>query len=386
MQRRLLLLLSLLLICVVCSVNRDFAEAGRLSEAEIAVIVDEALERGEIANAFYLGDWRHSVENFYEYDEDTLFWQVESIAASLPIPDGAGVQYSALDSWADVENMFGAAFVAPLSEQYLTDIAEQYVFVDGVLYLNEAVAVRPLSLIVWQHEPLKVIEQTAERLTVELAGTYMLTGNEVVLPVNLIKQGNDWLLDESFSPIEYAEGDCFYSQTEVNEILADVMARAELANYAAAADSFHIVEESVKRESDKTTALIDTDNQDEAIYAQLAKKLKTINDVENCFREAFVSDVAQEYSRKLPESEAYVERPGGLAVRIDVSYMPIMMMDWDMNDYTVWLNSEREIILIMRAAFNDEQEYYAFRLQKDGERWLCDETYAPTSKYSWVLN
>lgn len=386
MHRFLLLLLSLWLVCSGCAQNEESPEVSRLSEAEIAVIVDEALERGEVANVFYLGDWWRSVENFYEHDEGTSFWQVETIRASLPIPDGASEQYSNLGSWDDVENMFGAAFVAPIAERYLADIAEQYVFVDGVLYLNEAVAVMPLSLIVWQHEPLNVIEQTAESLTVELAGTYMLSGHEVVLPVNLIKQEDDWLLDESFSPIEYTEEDYFYSQAELDEILADVMVRVELANCAAAADSFHIIEESVQCETDKSTALIDRDKQYDVIYAYLAKRLKTTEDVQNCFAEAFVPEVAQKYSQNLLESDAYVERADGLAVRIDVAYMPITMQDWHTDDYTVWLNSEREIILLMRTNFNDRQEYYTLRLQKDGDRWLCDETYAPDSRYSWVLN
>lgn len=198
-----------MLICVGCTPKGEIAEQSRLSDLEIAVLVDEALNRGEIANAFYLGDWWCSVEKFYENDEDILFWQVETIRNSLPIPDGASDSYFALKSWNDVEHMFGATFVASLFERYLADIAEQYVFVDGDLYINEALAVMPLSLIVWQHEPLRVIEQTAERLTVELAGTYMLTGHEVVLHVNLIKQGHDWLLDESFSPMEYTEEDYF---------------------------------------------------------------------------------------------------------------------------------------------------------------------------------
>lgn len=394
-MRKLVVLLLLALVCTGCSQYAKPAELTQLSEVEIAAIVDEALTRGEIANVLYLGDFWPSAYNSYTDDAGVLFRPIEGPPythnyVSLPIPDGADEQYAALGSRADIAAMFSSTFVSPLAERYYADIAEQYAFADGSLYLNNSVAVIPLSLIVWQHMPLDILEQTGEHLTVELAGTYMLTGHEAVLPLTLTKQGDNWLLDESFSPIEYTEEDYYYNEAELADIISDVMSRVELANRAYSADSFYTIENTMQGEYGKRTALIDPDNQGDSIYAYLAEKFQTTDDVKKCFADAFIPEVAQKYIYNRFDASggvaAYVDRADGLAVCPEVYYPPITIINWHLDNYTIWQNSETQIILIACTDFYEEQEYFALRLQNDGNRWLCDETYAPDSKYSWVLN
>ena len=67
--------------------------------------------------------------------------------------------------------------------------------------------------------------------------------------------------------------------------------------------------------------------------------------------------------------------------------MPITMLNWQPDDYFIWKNSEKQIIVIMGAEYpHFNYGYYPLRLQLIDDKWLCDKSYEiSASKLSWQV-
>lgn len=196
-----------------------------------------------------------------------------------------------------------------------------------------------------------------------------------------------WLLDESFSPREFAAEEQFYSDEELQSILTDALGRADVY----AADSFTVISSSIQGDYGAAYGLIDTERQHDEYYARLAKEIKTTDDVKQCFTDAFVDNVAQRYIDNLFGDDypsVYIDRADGLAIHTNVACMPFMMDEWQSDDYTVWQNSAQQIIVIMCVdgyGFGPTGGYYALRLHLVDGRWLLDDSFTASmgAKYNW---
>ncbi len=408
-------LLTLLLLPLLLGLS-GCGQAAKLSDAEIAAIVDAALTRGEIANAFYAGDFSYA--KYTDYIMNAAGQALGEIASLSPewydafgydgekTAEPAAALFAAPLTEAGFRGVFTSAFVPELAERYLQELTDKFTFTADKAYCNKNVPTVPPSLIVWQHEPLRVLSQSAGKIEVELSGTYMLTGTETALPLTLTNVDGQWLLDESFSPREYTEADYYYTGDEVDAILADVMARADIANKVNFYTGFNIIPSSIQDKNGKPhgeyisygggplTALIDTETQYDEPYARLAKELRTTDDVKRCFTDAFVPDFAEEcidilfdyyVKDQANANPGYVDRPDGLAVSYDVEAVMLNYSPWQADRYLIWQNSADQIVLIMVTLETGDgffyDQYCPLRITKMNDKWYCDETYRAIGHY-----
>lgn len=191
--------LQVLLCGVLCICMPVLAGCGaaQYTEDEVAEIVDAALTQGEIANLLYLGEFDSDYSEYIETDEG-LFELVMPEEQTLPFPVEVDLLalVAELQSIEDIRTCLQDAFVPHLAEAYLADMfspgGDTYRMEGGLLYQNVSMVLATLSLIVWEHQPQSIIENTPDRLVVELRGTFMLTGNMQILPLTLTRQ-NDTL-------------------------------------------------------------------------------------------------------------------------------------------------------------------------------------------------
>lgn len=351
-----------------------------LTEEEVFEITAAALDRAEAANLLYLGDFSWysdrvsggylAIKESYNFDPP------------FPYTIDLGAMLSSFDTAEDVRALFTDTFVLELAERYTEPLfsGEEplYTVVDGWLYQMEVLSSgrAPLSLVLWEREGMSLLEQTEDRLVVEVPGRYMLTGHEALLPLTLTKVEGKWLLDESYSPREYPE-EGFYSREELTEILETALTRGSLAGrlYAAGVSA-------VQGTAKDGFGLVNLDEAPE----ELRPYLQSVGTVKAAFPEVFVSPAAEEYAEKA--ASLYRDTDRGLAVNLEIAAMPLSMKTWDTEHYTVYRNEEDALLFLIPTDFEGISfDWCPLRLWRDEGVWKLDETYAASSRnivpWSW---
>ena len=351
-----------------------------LTEEEVFEITAAALDRAEAANLLYLGDFSWysdrvsggylAIKESYNFDPP------------FPYTIDLGAMLSSFDTAEDVRALFTDTFVPELAGAYaeplLSGEEPLYAVMDGWLYrLNIPTSARPpLSLVLWEREGMSLLEQTEDRLVVEVPGRYMLTGHEALLPLTLTKVEGKWLLDESYSPREYPE-EGFYSREELTEILETALTRGSLAGrlYAAGVSA-------VQGTAKDGFGLVNLDEAPE----ELRPYLQSVGTVKAAFPEVFVSPAAEEYAEKA--ASLYRDTDRGLAVNLEIAAMPLSMKTWDTEHYTVYQNEEDALLFLIPTDFEGISfDWCPLRLWRDEGVWKLDETYAASSRnifpWSW---
>ena len=380
-----------LLIITGCTANRAY------SQEEIYQIVDNAPSKGELANLLFLGEFE--TPNEIELTtENGLTYSYIQHSNQLPLPTKGDI-WTLLQSFSsndDIKAYMNNTFINTLSEQYLsqmiTDEGNKYEFQNKQILQCRYLATYPISLINWQHQPLEITINQKNKIQVMLKGEFILTGTDTTLPLTLIKKDDQWLLDESFSPQEQKTEDYYYSQKELQNILDSTLIKANKANKLYAADNFKITDDSFNglfANNKIYYGLIDKQNQYNQYYEVLAKEFTNTASIKKLYNETFVEDLAQIYLDNLflAEAPVYLDLPEGLAYKLNIACMPITLLEWQSEDYIVWLNTENEIMVIMGAEYpNFDYGYYPLHLQFINGKWLCDETYE-TSIFSlnWYI-
>lgn len=194
--------LCFLLCLLLAGCEKEPAEEV-LTEEEVFEIVSETLDRAEAANLLYLGA--------FDGDSDRISGQYVAVKDGyyfnppFPYTTDLSAMCASFDTAEDIRTLFGDTFVPELAEAYaeplLSGEEPLYTVVDGWLYrLNIPTSARPpLSLVLWEREGMSLLEQTEDRLVVEVPGRYMLTGHEALLPLTLTKIEGKWLLDETYA-------------------------------------------------------------------------------------------------------------------------------------------------------------------------------------------
>lgn len=351
-----------------------------LTEEEIFEITAETLEWAEAANLLYLGA--------FDGDPNRISGQYVAVKESynfdppFPYTIDLSAMCSSFDTSEDIRTLFTDTFVPELAKAYaeplLSGEEPLYTVIDGWLYrLNIPTSARPpLSLVLWEREGMSLLEQTEDRLVVEVPGRYMLTGHEALLPLTLTKVDGKWLLDESYSPREYPE-EGFYSREELTEILEAALTRGELADYLYAAN-VSAVPGTAKGEF----GLVDLEDAPE----ELRPYLQSVDTVKKAFSEVFVSPAAEEYAEEAASLYRNMDR--GLGVNLAIAAMPLSMVDWDTEHYTVYQNEEDILLFLIPIDFEGISfDWCPLRLWQDEGVWKLDETYAASSRnivpWSW---
>ena len=346
-----------------------------LTEEEVFEITAAALDRAEAANLLYLGDFSWysdrvsggylAIKESYNFDPP------------FPYTIDLGAMLSSFDTAEDVRALFTDTFVPELAERYTEPLfsGEEplYTVVDGWLYQMEVLSSgrAPLSLVLWEREGMSLLEQTEDRLVVEVPGRYMLTGHEALLPLTLTKVEGKWLLDESYNPREYPE-EGFYSREELTEILETALSRAELAGQLYVANI-----RAVPGTARDGFGLVDLDEAPE----ELRPYLQSVDTVKELFPEMFVSPAAEKYAEEA--AFFYRDTDRGLAVNLEIAAAPLSNVDWDTEHYAVYKNEEESLILLVPNSYEDILSSLGpLRLWRDGASWKLDESYAESSSSS----
>lgn len=351
-----------------------------MTEEEIFEITAEILERAEAANLLYLGAF--SLDGDRPYGEYVAVKETYNFDPPFPYTIDLSAMCSSFDTAEDIRALFADTFVPELAEAYaeplLSGEEPLYTVIDGWLYrLNIPTSARPpLSLVLWEREGMSLLEQTEDRLVVEVPGCYMLTGHEALLPLTLTKVDGKWLLDESYSPREYPE-EGFYSREELTEILETALTRVKLPDQMYAAN--------VRAVPGTTKDGFGLVNLDEA-PEELRPYLQNVDTVKKAFSEAFVSPAAEEYAEEA--ASLYRDTDRGLAVNLEIAAMPLSMVDWDTEQYAVYQNEEDALLLLIPTDFEGISfDWCPLRLWQDEGIWKLDETYAASSHnivpWSW---
>lgn len=403
-MKKLVVLFSLLLGLMLLA--SCFADNSYTAD-EVTQIVDEALTKGELANLLYLGEFATPVDDALITADGLTYGYVEQ-DTELPLATKGNIWALITDftTTEDIKAYMQSTFVSQLAEEYLAKIftseGDKYLFQDDQLLQCRTLPNPPLSLIRWQHQPLEILTNQPNELTVRLSGEFILTGTETQLSLTLSRQNGQWLLDTSFSPLEQLANDFYYTKEELQSIVNETITRANKANLLYVADNFRIIPDSrhkifrnvptydQKHTYDIHYGLIDQNNQQDADYAALAKEFTTTAAIKQLYEETFVQERAKRYLDNLFAADypRYIDLPEGLAYNLEIAAMPIMLLDWQPEDYIVWLNTEALIVLIMRVDHprHITSDYYPLRLQLVDGEWLCDETYeAPILFCDWHI-
>ena len=366
--------LCFLLCLLLAGCEKEPAEEV-LTEEEVFEIVSETLERAEAANLLYLGDFSWYADR--TSGEYLAIKESYNFDPPFPYTIDLGAVLSSFDTAEDIRTLFADTFVPELAECYAEPLFSGemplYTVVDGWLYqLEELSSGRaPLSLVLWEREGMSLLEQTEDRLVVEVPGCYMLTGHEALLPLTLTKVDGKWLLDESYSPREYPE-EGFYAREELTEILKTALTRAKLPDQLYAAN--------VRAVPGTTKDGFGLVNLDEA-PEELRPYLQSVDTVKKAFSEVFVSPAAEEYAEEA--ASLYRDTDRGLAVNLEIAAVPLSNVDWDTEQYAVYQNEEDALILLVPNSYEDILSSLGpLRLWRDGASWKLDESYAESSSSS----
>ena len=395
------MLVTLILFSSGCNDNKH----NFYTPNEVYQIVNDTLTKGEIANLIYLGQFSTTNDDILTPESNLSYgYIVESEQLPLPTNGDIWKLIKTFNNTDDIKTYIRKTFIPSLAEQYLMDIftsnGNKYVFQNNQLLQCRYLATYPISLIKWEHQPIEIIINKQDKLQVMLKGNFMLTGLETTLPLTLTKINDQWLLDESFSPQEQEPKDYYYNPTELKNILEDTLTKANKANQLYVADNFHIIPNSERKifsnvstyapeyNYDIYYGIINTKQPDED-YADLIREFTTTEAIKQCYNEAFVNELAQFYINNLfiQDYPTYIDQPEGLAYKLNIACMPITMLNWQPDDYFIWKNSEKQIIVIMGAEYpHFNYGYYPLRLQLIDGKWLCDKSYEiSASKISWQL-
>ena len=180
-----------LLLCLLLTGCEKTPPEEVLTEEEIFGLVSDTLDRAEAANILYLGA--------FDGDSDRISGQYAAVKDGysfnppFPYTIDLSAMCASFDTSEDVQALFADTFVPELAEAYaeplLSGEEPLYTVIDGWLYrLNIPTTARPpLSLVLWEREGMSLLEQTEDRLVVEVPVRYMLTGHEALLPLTLTK-------------------------------------------------------------------------------------------------------------------------------------------------------------------------------------------------------
>ena len=365
------LVLCLLALCLVWSAAGCTGPAEELpGPEEVEEIVAQALYRGEAANLLYLGDFSggkgpDSWGKWWEARPEYVF--TDSFETQVDLQ----ALLDEIQSVEDIQAYFRGTFVPALAERYIGNLfspaRQKYTFEEGQLYLNGSMPMVPLSLITWEREVQEILEQTEDTLVVSLRGRYMLTGNEAVLPLRLQRLDGQWLLDESFSPVEYDPDEGFYTPEEAAAIL-----HAALENGDRADDLNRAGFSTTGRGDREGYTLIDLTE----VTEEQAKDLQSWETVQAAFREIFLPAAAE---RCIQNAEVlYRDTDRGLAENLAVAAMPLSMSFWDEKNVIVYRNTEDAMVFLVRTIYSNDvrdQKYCPLRLFLRDGLWKMDSSY-----------
>lgn len=179
------------------------------------------------------------------------------------------------------------------------------------------------SLIKWQHQPLEIIVNKADKLKVLLQGEFILTGSQTQLPLTLTQQNDQWQLDKNFCPLEQKPEDYYYGSDKLQNIINDVLYRVNNAK--------------------NTNPIYDYNSQE-------------------LFQKAFLYEAALFYAN-------------------NQNWNKLKQSSWQADDYQVWLNTQDKIVVIMRNGSNQYRPLNIYRME---EYWVTDETYAAQGEFAAV--
>lgn len=338
--------------------------------AEAEEIVADALKRGEAANLLHTGE----LDGWDWLDADGVYF----ITPFQTVVDPPELEAS-LHTEADIEAVYRRAFVPELAEQYIgalfSDSEAAYRFGEaGELLRNQLPAI-PLSLIVWDRTVQEILEWTEEKLVVELEGRYMLTGHQAVLPLTLWQVDGAWLLDESFSPREYDPDEGCYTREEIQKILEAAVQRGYTANGVYGGVCFP-----VPGTGEGDFALVDLaeareDNPERALY------LQSMETVRQCFYDAFVPWVAEDYFQKV-DGALYRDSSRGLMINAAVAAPNLCYSVWQTDEFAVYQNQEDLLLLLVRADLQaSEPHIRPLWLRRTEGTWLLDKSFEADGLY-----
>ena len=182
------------------------------------------------------------------------------------------------------------------------------------------------SLISWQHQPLEITTNEPNKLEVILKGEFILTGTITNMPLTLTLKNSQWQTDNSFCPQEQTPSNYYYTETELQNIVEDVLYRVDK------------VKNAYPIHDDKSIEL---------------------------FREAFIFEAAGYYHADFTNQ----------------NWEQLCQSLWQFNDYKVWLNKQDKIVLIMK---NGNNTYRPLNIYKIDGQWLTDESYAAQGDFAAV--
>lgn len=343
--------------------------------AEAEEIVADALKRGEAANLIHTGELA-AVSG-----RGDRFYPVDCARSSPPFETQVDLPalLASLHTEADIETVYRDAFVPELAEQYIGALFSgseaAYRFGEaGELLRNQLPAI-PLSLVVWDRSVREILEWTEEKLVVELEGRYMLTGHQAVLPLTLWQTDGAWLLDESFSPQEYDPDEGCYTREEVQEILEAAIQRGYTANGVYGGVCFP-----VPGTGEGDFALVDLaeareDNPERALY------LQSMETVRQCFYDAFVPWVAEDYFQEV-DGALYRDSSQGLMINAAVAAPNLCYSVWQTDEFAVYQNQEDLLLLLVRADLQaSEPHIRPLWLRRTEGTWLLDKSFEADGLY-----
>lgn len=182
------------------------------------------------------------------------------------------------------------------------------------------------SLISWQHQPLEITTNEPNKLEVILQGEFILTDTTTTLPLTLTLKNSQWQTDNSFCPQEQPASDYYYTETELQNIVEDVLYRVDKVK------NVYPVHDDISRD---------------------------------LFREVFLFETAGYYYSDFTNQ----------------NWEQLCQSSWQLYNCKVWLNTQDKIVLIMK---NGNNTYRPLNIYKVDGQWLTDESYAAQGEFAAI--
>ena len=168
-MKKLYILILTFLILLITGCNN---KGQTYTPDEVYQIVDDTLTKGELVNLIYLGEFSTTNDDVLIQESDLAYGYIIN-SEQLPLPTSGDIWnlITTFHNTDDIKTYIINTFTPQLAEKYLTDIftatANKYIFRNNQLLQCRDLATYPISLIKWQHQPLKIILNEKNKLKVD---------------------------------------------------------------------------------------------------------------------------------------------------------------------------------------------------------------------------
>ena len=320
------------------------------SETQVKEIVNAVLEKGEFANLLAGDRFRSTGKfvsgGFHEIDTED---QGGSMSGSAEIVQ----QVKSTD---DIKQYFYGTFTKDAADIFLKTLFGDpplYKDVDGKLYINNNVVSHYLIRCNWLSDNLAILQNTPNQIVVEMDVKFFIQPSDIQRrSLTLIREGDQWLMTESFVPVEYApetasQNQPAYSEEKVKEIVSTCLERGKFADLLANADFLTTgkSEKVLKAEFAK----IDRDKQQSWFPPETLSMLQQINntdDIRQYFYNTFTRDIADYFSNILiSSSPCYKDINGKLYENLSIAAFPFLMDEWMPDSLAIVQNTQNQIVV-----------------------------------------